>query len=75
MTLLDVKLDRVQDSIIEVIEQYKKVQKTNDISGFSLIIQEYKESDISGVTFTRSPDHQRNMYIEYVSGRGDHLVG
>lgn len=66
MTLLDVKLDRMQESIIQVIEHYKHVAKTDDASGFSLIVQQYIAGDISGVTFTRSPEHKRNMHIEYI---------
>jgi phosphohistidine swiveling domain-containing protein len=50
-------------------------EKLGDLSHFSLIIQEFIEPDFSGVTFTRNPDGDREMVLEYHRGRGDKVVG
>ncbi|MFH1218629.1 MAG: PEP/pyruvate-binding domain-containing protein, partial [Candidatus Peregrinibacteria bacterium] len=41
---------------------------------FSIIIQEYIEPDISGITFTRNPTNSRELTIEYHHGRGEDIV-
>lgn len=74
-TLLDIQISDIKDSTIQIIEDYKKIQNSTDVSGFSVIIQRFILPEVSGVTFTRSPEHDRNMYIEYVFARWDSLVG
>lgn len=44
------------------------------IEKFSILVQQYIEPDIAGVTFTRNPTGGREMILEYHSGRGEDLV-
>lgn len=75
MSILDVHIDDVESAIREIILDYKKKEWSSDANGLSIIIQKFIQADISGVTFTRNPAHDRNMYVEYVSARWDTLVG
>lgn len=50
-------------------------KKLGNLKDFSLIIQEFIEADYSGVAFTRNPNGDRDLVIEYHRGRGDVVVG
>lgn len=41
---------------------------------FSCFIQVYQEADLAGVTFTRGPEGDPRLFIEYHFGRGEALV-
>lgn len=49
-------------------------RKLGSLKEFSLIIQEFIEPDYSGVAFTRNPNGERDLVIEYHRGRGDAVV-
>lgn len=73
LTKLDVSRDNLEEAIEEVCEDAKK--KLGSLSEFSLLIQEFVEAEFSGITFTRNPQGDREMILEYFSGRGDAIVG
>jgi phosphohistidine swiveling domain-containing protein len=73
LTKVNVSQSELADAIDEVRNHAK--QKLGDLKSFSLIIQEFIEADISGVTFTRNPQGGREMIIEFHQGRGDGIVG
>jgi phosphohistidine swiveling domain-containing protein len=60
-------------AVLEVLTQAKTYQKGN-LANFSIIIQEYVEPNVSGVTFSRNPAGSREMLINYHRGRGEDLV-
>jgi phosphohistidine swiveling domain-containing protein len=41
---------------------------------FSCFVQVYKEADVAGVTFTRGPEGDPRLFVEYHLGRGEALV-
>lgn len=73
LTKLDVSRNNLEEAIEEVCEDAKK--KLGSLSEFSLLIQEFVEAEFSGITFTRNPQGDREMILEYFSGRGDAVVG
>ena len=68
-TILDVWVDDIQNATLQIIEEYKKVMQTSIASWLSIIIQQFIRGEISWVTFTRTPDHDRSMLIEYAYTR------
>lgn len=60
-------------AIKKVIDQSKDILK-DDMSKFSIIIQEYIEASYSWVCFTRNPNGQREMIIEYHKWIGEDMV-
>jgi len=73
MTKINLSKDELISGLTEVLGQaYSFLSK--DLSKFSLIIQEYIAADISGVAFTRSPNGQREMMLEYGFCEGEKIV-
>ena len=71
------KLNLSSNELIRVIDEVLK--QANDflhgeLDKFSIIIQEYIAPDISGVTFTRNPNGNREMIIEYGFCEGEKIV-
>lgn len=73
LTRTDVSVAGLNDAILDVIKHAKDFLH-GDLSKFSIIVQEYIEADVSGVTFTRHPQQKRQMLIEYHHGTGEALV-
>lgn len=73
LTKLDVSRSDLEEAIEEVCDDAKK--KLGSLSEFSLLVQEFIEADFSGIAFTRNPQGDREMILEYFSGRGDVVVG
>ncbi len=73
LTKLDVSQSHLGEAIKEVCDDAKK--KLGSLSEFSLLVQEFVEADFSGIAFTRNPQGDREMVLEYFSGRGDVVVG
>ena len=73
LTKLDVSLENLHRACEEVMQHAATVpgQKTAD---FSLIIQEYIESDSAGVLFTRNPLGGYEMVVEHNQGSGELVV-
>jgi len=63
-TKLNLSGDELTKGMSEVLAQANDFLKGN-LDNFSMIIQEYIAPDISGVTFTRNPNGNREMVIEY----------
>lgn len=63
----------IPDAIFAVIKQAHEYLHGR-LEKFSLIIQEYIDPDISGITFTRNPLGSREMVIEYHTGAGEDVV-
>jgi len=61
-------------SAISEITTHAKQFLGGSIDKFSVLIQEYIEPNMSGVTFTRNPTGGREMIIESHKGRGEDLV-
>ncbi len=74
LSIGDLDKDGLDKAINDVLAHADNYLKGN-LEGFSLIIQEYIEPDISGVAFTRSPSGGREMVIEYGYCKGDDIVG
>ncbi|MEI7498670.1 MAG: PEP/pyruvate-binding domain-containing protein [Candidatus Falkowbacteria bacterium] len=72
-TELAVSPDNLSEAIRSVINQ--ALGRSVASRAFSLIIQEFINPQISGVTFTRDPFGGREMVINYYRGRGDAVVG
>lgn len=73
-TILDISVDDIKNATLQVIEKYKKVTQASVVSWLSIIIQQFIWGEISWVTFTRTPERDRNMLIEYAYTRWDILV-
>ncbi len=73
-TLINISEDGLELAIQEVTTHAYEFL-SGRIEKFSLLIQEYIEPDISGVTFTRNPLGGREMIIEYHEGKGEEIVG
>lgn len=63
----------LENGICEVLEHAEKYLR-GDLEKFSLIIQEYIIPDVFGVTFTRNPNGNREMIIEYGFCEGEKIV-
>lgn len=72
-TLVEVEPENLAKAIEEVIAQAAEYLN-GDLKKFSLLVQQYIEPDFSGVTFTRNPNGEREMVIEYHQGLGEELV-
>jgi len=72
-TVLNASCDELVGGIREVIQQANDFLH-GELDQFSIIIQEYIAPDISGVTFTRSPNGGREMIIEYGFCEGEKIV-
>ena len=73
-TLINIKKEGLSAAIQEVSLQAFQFLH-GEIEKFSIIIQEYIEPNISGITFTRNPNGNREMIMEYHHGRGEDVVG
>jgi len=71
-TVLDCSPEKLEESTTTVLQD--ALEKLSSLSYFSLIIQEYIQADISGVVFTRNPNGNREMIIEWIEGVGEDLV-
>jgi phosphohistidine swiveling domain-containing protein len=65
--------ENLSTSINNVLKQANEYLNGN-LEQFSIIVQEFIEPDIAGVTFTRDPMGYPDMIIEYHRGRGEQLV-
>jgi phosphohistidine swiveling domain-containing protein len=72
LSIGDLGADDLDKAIHEVLAH---ANFKGSLAEFSLIIQEYIDPDISGVTFTRNPSGGREMVIEYGSCKGEAIVG
>lgn len=72
-TLTNISPENIADAVQEIVSHAENYLSGN-LELFSVIIQEYITPDISGVTFTRSPDGARQFIVEYHAGPGDQLV-
>ena len=55
------------------VAAYQKVSG-KVLTEMGVVIQEFVEADFAGVTFTKSPIAQDEIYTEYVTGAGEQLV-
>lgn len=69
----NVSFPDLSKNIYEVIKQAEHFLK-GDLNNFSIVIQEYVAPDTSGVTFTRNPNGDREMIIEYGFCEGEKIV-
>ncbi|MDP2642968.1 MAG: PEP/pyruvate-binding domain-containing protein [Candidatus Peregrinibacteria bacterium] len=72
-TKINVEEQNLASAIAEITDHARKFLG-GSIEKFSVLIQEYIEPDIAGVTFTRNPVGGRELIIEYHKGRGEDLV-
>ena len=73
LTKTNVEGSELSGNIYEVLKQ-AEIYLDGDLTQFSIIIQEYISPDISGVTFTRNPNGNREMIIEYGFCEGEKIV-
>lgn len=73
-TQLDVGPGNLSESIYEVLKQAHAFLN-GDLQSFSIIVQEYIDPEIAGVTFTRNPNGSREMIVEYGAVVGEQIVG
>lgn len=73
-TKIDVSPSGLIEAIIQVIAHAYKYL-SGDIDKFSIIVQQYIDPDIAGITFTRNPSGGREMIIEFHHGKGEDVVG
>lgn len=73
LTKLNLNSDELIIGINEVLKQANDFLH-GELDKFSIIIQEYVDPDISGVTFTRNPAGNREMIIEYGFCEGEKIV-
>jgi len=69
---INVKLDDIGCAIKKLIENAKT--KIIDLNKLSIIIQEYTPCSASGVCFTRNPNWNREMVVEYYNWEWEELV-
>ncbi|MFN8389713.1 MAG: PEP/pyruvate-binding domain-containing protein [Bdellovibrionota bacterium] len=73
-TELAVLPEQLPEAIVAVLKD-ALVKQHGDLSGFSLLIQEYLPAELSGVAFTRAPEGGPEMVIEYSPHARGELVG
>ncbi|MBT4849408.1 hypothetical protein HON36_00985 [Candidatus Parcubacteria bacterium] len=73
LTKTNVRPSGLEDAIRQVLEHADKYLK-GQIDKFSIIIQEYINPQMAGVTFTRNPNGSREMIIEYGYCEGEKIV-
>lgn len=73
LTQINLGADKLDFGILKVLEQANDYLN-GDLQKFSIIIQDYIEADISGVVFTRNPNGDREMVIEYGFCEGEKIV-
>lgn len=73
LTKLAVPRDELASAIETVRDDAR--HELGRLKDFSIIVQEFIEADYSGIAFTRNPIGDREMVIEYHTGRGDAVVG
>jgi rifampicin phosphotransferase len=59
-----------QKDNVTAYEQIKQVR----LNGMAVIVQELIEPDHAGVIFTRNPENESELLVEFVSGHGEQLV-
>ena len=72
-TELAIDWEQVPEAIWKVV-QIGVMRLKGRAEFFSCFIQEYKEADLAGVTFTRGPEGDPRLFVEYHAGRGEALV-
>ncbi len=73
LTKLNISDKKLAKNIYTVLKQANNFLQGN-LEKFSMIIQEYIDADVSGVTFTRNPAGKREMIIEYGFCDGEKIV-
>ena len=73
LTKTDISRKDLEKNIYTVIKQ-ADTYLNGDLDKFSTIIQEYISPDIAGVTFTRNPNGNREMIVEYGFCEGEKIV-
>ena len=63
----------LNENIYDVLKQ-AGIYLNGELEKFSIIVQEYISPDIAGVTFTRNPNGNREMIIEYGFCEGEKIV-
>lgn len=72
-TAINVAWENFDEALWKVIQF--GVLRTKGVPGqFSCFVQVYIEPELAGVTFTRGPEGDPRLWIEYHAGRGDTLV-
>lgn len=74
MTKINISPESIDQAIYEVLAQAGN-RLGGDLEKFSMIVQEYIDPDISGITFTRNPNSGREMVVEYNFSEGEKVVG
>ncbi|EKD76038.1 MAG: PEP-utilizing enzyme, mobile region [uncultured bacterium] len=74
LTQINISAPALSQSIYAVLKQ-ANTHLNGQLSEFSLLIQEYIQPDIAGVTFTRNPNGNHEMVIEYDYTDGENIVG
>lgn len=72
-TFINVSAEDICQRIYDVLKHANTYLEGN-LDQFSLLIQEYISPDISGVTFTRNPNGNREMIVEYGYDEGEKIV-
>lgn len=72
-TELAVPWERVPEALWKVV-QIGVMRLKGHADQFSCFLQEYQEADLAGVTFTRGPEGDPRLFIEYYEGRGEEVV-
>jgi len=72
-SILDVPIEELDQAIAKVVSNAEHLL-SSELSGFSIIIQEFIPFDFSGVVFTRNPLGGREMVVEYTKGTAEELV-
>ena len=73
MTKLDVTLEGIPQALEQVWNQADQYLNCAE-NQFAIIVQEFIEPQLAGITFTRNPIGSREMVIEYTKGRGELIV-
>jgi pyruvate,water dikinase len=74
LTKLNLSKKELLGGLSEVLSHGKNILN-DDLNKFSIIIQEYIEPDASGITFTRSPQGNLEIIIEYSFCEGEKILG
>lgn len=76
--------NNIEDIISKIILCWKSYEKESVIAyqhssgvklnGMAVVVQTLIDPDYAGVIFSRHPQHEHNMLVEYVEGHGEQLV-
>lgn len=73
ITKLGVVIEGLPQALEQVWNQADQYLNSAD-NQFAIIVQEFIEPQLAGITFTRNPSGSREMVIEYIKGRGELIV-